>query len=525
MQRYLITVLAVCLNVGVPALADNDEFVTVVETQFRLHDRNYYFSGANFWQAMNMGMADGEGGDRARVRRELDTLHGLGVRNLRIMGASEGPNTEPYRVIPAVQTAPGVYSNAVLEGLDYVLAEMNVREMHAVVVLNNYWHWSGGMAQYVSWAESSAIPYPPSHPDFTGNWWTFMQYSARFYTNELCQTWYRDFMGMLIGRTNTVNGLVYSDDPTIFAWELGNEPRLYPDAWVDETAAYIKSLDSNHMVTVGSEGEAGGNFTHTHDGVNIDYTTCHIWPQNWGWFDPVSTGTYAVAESNALLYLDVHLAAAQLLSKPLVLEEFGMARDYAAPLYDEYDPVASTTFRDTFYAALHERVRSSAAARGAAAGDCFWAWSGESRPAGPTPQWVGDPPHETPGWYSVYDGDATTLDILTGHGVDMRRLTGFTAWVEALHLTGVWWESDWLGTFGDVGRGWIYHVEHGWMYAVGTTSDNIWLWTSDMGWLWTSEGVYPHLYRYSDGTWLWYYKGSSDPRYFFNFVTLTWEAW
>lgn len=58
----------------------------------------------------------------------------------------------------------------------------------------------------------------------------------------------------------------YKDDPTIFAWDLMNEPR-YQDVsdienkggttlrkWVDEMAGYIKSLNSNHMVCVGIEG-------------------------------------------------------------------------------------------------------------------------------------------------------------------------------------------------------------------------------------------------------------------------------
>lgn len=47
-----------------------------------------------------------------------------------------------------------------------------------------------------------------------------------------------------------------SDDPTILAWGLANEPRCPGDAscciipsWVDTTAAFLKGLDANHMVT------------------------------------------------------------------------------------------------------------------------------------------------------------------------------------------------------------------------------------------------------------------------------------
>lgn len=55
-----------------------------------------------------------------------------------------------------------------------------------------------------------------------------------------------------------------SDDPTIFAWDICNEPRCEGDAthgvlraWIDETAAYVKSLDPSHPVTVGLEGFFG----------------------------------------------------------------------------------------------------------------------------------------------------------------------------------------------------------------------------------------------------------------------------
>jgi hypothetical protein len=34
--------------------------------------------------------------------------------------------------------------------------------------------------------------------------------------------------------------------------------------------------------------------------------------------------------------------------------------------------------------------------------------------------WIGDPPHETPGWYSVYDADESTLAIIASHVEEMK---------------------------------------------------------------------------------------------------------
>lgn len=380
-----------------------------------LNGRPYYFVGTNFWQGMNLGV-DGPRGNRELLAQELDRLQGIGVTNLRVMAASEGPNTEPYRMTPALMTSPGEYDERVLDGLDFFLAEIGKREMKAVMVLNNFWQWSGGMGQYVSWSEGSEIPYP-------GDWSLFMEYAAKFYRCSECQSWYREHIEMIVNHVNPYTGLRYRDDPAIFAWELANEPRRYPQAWIDETAAYIKSLDPNHLVTTGSEGTPPGenqDFQRTHDGPNIDYATIHIWPQNWGWYDPANPGTYERAEHQAIEYLRRHVFDVAVLNKPLVLEEFGLARDWD-PLRDIYDPQSSTNQRDRFYEAMFSEVYALASKGGLIAGDNFWAWGGASRPGD---DWLGDPPHETPGWYSVYDKDVATIEIISSHATEMQRLTG-----------------------------------------------------------------------------------------------------
>jgi mannan endo-1,4-beta-mannosidase len=98
--------------------------------------------------------------------------------------------------------------------------------------------------------------------------------------------------------------------------------------------------------------------------------------------------------------------------KPLVLEEFGLARDGWSP-NDKFNPSSPTTNRDKYYQSLYSAVETSMAAGNQSLwGDSFWAWAGEARPTG---TWTGDPPHETAGWYSVYDADASTISIIKTH--------------------------------------------------------------------------------------------------------------
>ena len=430
MKFTLIVAVSIILLFGFagPVTADNVDYVTVNGTHFEINGSPYYYIGTNFWYGLNLGSA-GAGGDRDRLLRELDRFQTIGMNNLRVMAGSEGPNSEPWRMVPALQISPGVYDSNVLDGLDYLLNEMGRRNLRAVMCLNNFWPWSGGMAQYLNWNGAGPIPYPME----TGNWNAYQAYTDDFYSNAGAKQDFRDFISFIVNHVNPYTGLAYKNDPTIMAWELANEPRGYQNTtnfntWLDDTAAYIKSLDENHLVTTGSEGSPGGaglNFVTNHNGPNIDYTTCHIWPQNWGWYTPGNPSTYPNAEAQAITYLQNHIEMSEVdLGKPIVLEEFGLARDAGS-----YNPSSATTYRDLFYDAMFGEVYSSASSTGAAAGANFWAWAGEGRPLvpygstwEPGDPWIGDPPHEQQGWYSVYDADVTTLSIISAYADDMYAL-------------------------------------------------------------------------------------------------------
>lgn len=395
-------------------------FVEVRGTHFYRDGKPYYFLGTNFWYGMHLASA-GPGGDRSRLLAELDQLQSLCVTNLRIMAGSEGPDDAPWRVNPSLQPAPGEYNETLLEGLDFLLTELHKRGMTAVICLNNFWPWTGGFAQYHRWFSDDEIPYPP--PATGGSWFTYARYSSRFYTNTQAIAAFDQYLRHLIGRVNSLSGLAYRDDPTIMAWQLANEPRgvFRPRAfrrWISRTAGLIKSIDPNHLVSLGSEGNTAGptgnHFLKDHASPLIDYATIHIWIQNWGWYDPLAPEqSYPKAWAKANHYIDQHLAKAQQLNKPLVLEEFGIARDG-----EDYAPTASTSQRDRYYEDVFQKVYRLAAEGTALAGCNFWAWGGQGRPRQPKAIWqsgdelIGDPPHEYQGWYSVYDQDHATLEII-----------------------------------------------------------------------------------------------------------------
>ncbi|MBP1646735.1 MAG: mannanase [Bacteroidetes bacterium] len=430
----LIFVLESCS--GFFTAREPDDFITVKGTQFIHNSKPYYYAGTNLWYGCYLG-SPGPTGNRERLLRELDSLQALGLMNLRVLAASE----ESYikrSVKPAIQKAPGVVDEDLLIGLDFLLAEMEKRHMHAVMYLNNYWEWSGGMAQYNVWANGGEgmDPENPAH-----GWRAFMLFSAKFYGDRKANEMYRNFVKNIVTRKNSCNGRYYPEDPTIMSWQLANEPRPGPDGpetqanlptfnrWIDETASYIHSLDTNHLVSTGSEGTIGfawaeEPYVQAHQFRSIDYVTCHVWPKNWGWFDPLKfEETLPSSEEKALEYIRKHCLLAREMGKPLVMEEFGLARDSAACA-----PGSPTTARDRYFAKVFSVVYDSARAGSPLAGTNFWTWGGEGKAQHPDNMWrpgdpfLGDPPQEPQGFNSVFYADTTTIRIIREHAFKMMRL-------------------------------------------------------------------------------------------------------
>jgi mannan endo-1,4-beta-mannosidase len=432
MKNTVIAILLIAVFVLSCKTSTKTDFVTVKDTGFKIGDKDYHFLGTNFWYGLNLG-SKGAGGDRERLKRELDRLKAMGVNNLRIVAGSEGPDNEPYRMVPALQTSPGVYNEEVLDGLDFLLNEMKSREMYAVMCMGNFWNWSGGFGQYLVWSGAAdSIPYPPPNPG--GDWDKYQKFTSGFYLDQKAMDMFNDHLTFIVNRKNPYSGLNYKDDPTIMSWQLANEPRGINNVeaykkWIENTTTLIKKLDGNHLVTIGSEGNtssaeySGTAPEEVHQYKTVDYMTMHLWVQNWGVYDPFKAdSTFESSLSYAQNYIDVHEEMARKLNKPLVMEEFGISRDS-----NRHDAGSSTVIRDKYYAKIFEMIYvKSNIEKSVIAGCNYWAWAGEGRPRVPEGIWqagdnfIGDPPHEAQGWYSVFDTDTTTVAIIKTYADKMN---------------------------------------------------------------------------------------------------------
>ncbi len=398
----------------------------------------YYFIGTNMWYAGLLATGPRAAAGKKRLERELDFLKSKGVTSIRVMLGAEGRS--PYingvrPVHPALQPEQGKFDPQSFDGLDFLLLQLDKRKMNAVFFFSNNWEWSGGFLQYLVW--NRKMDTATVAKKFS--WDEYRDYVSRFYHCPECIAAYQDYVRAVLRHTNRLNGKKYTSEPAIMAWEVANEPRpMRPEAAEAYTAflrgstALIKSIDKNHLVTLGTEGvmgtESAALYEAIHRDKNVDYCTIHIWPKNWSWF----TGQ-AIAESMDNIikkgndYMLQHTAIAAAIGKPLVVEEFGLPRDHHS-----FDITATTTLRDTWFGEILARWNESLKSNGVLAGINFWSFGGEGRPVANQVSWkegdalLGDPPMEEQGLNAVFDCDSSTWKLIESYTKKTTMLYGKT---------------------------------------------------------------------------------------------------
>jgi hypothetical protein len=208
--------------------------------------------------------------------------------------------------------------------LDNVIVEAHRNNIRVQLCLTNWWRDTGGVTQYLRWAgikdaDDDRFPFGINP-----------ERAMLFYTNETTRRLYREHLEKLATRRNTVTGVLYRDDPTIFGWELMNEAQAVTGhwaerrAWIAEMSTYLKSLDPKHIIAPGTWGYRTAaerrEWLADHRLPNIDYCDVHNYPRP----DEDSSVDSPTALHE---FIDNRAAAAFSIHKPLVFGEFGMGRE------------------------------------------------------------------------------------------------------------------------------------------------------------------------------------------------------
>lgn len=418
MKKLLLFLLALLPLISLSAKNKDKGFVKVENGRFIRSGVPYYYVGTNFWYGAILA-SEGQGGNRQRLIKELDYLKSIGVDNLRILVGSDGHRGVKTKVEPTLQVEPGVYNDSILAGLDYLMAEMGKRKMVAVLYLNNSWEWSGGYGFYLEKAGAGVAPRPNED-----GYDKYMKFVSQYASNEKAHQLFYNYVRFILNRTNRYTGEKYINDPAVMSWQIGNEPRAFSNeakqpfaAWLKETSALIRSIDKNHLISIGSEGAWGCEgdinlYEQICADKNIDYMNIHLWPYNWGWaHQRTLKKDLNVSCENTKKYIDEHLAVSNKLNKPLVMEEFGFPRDGFS-----FSKESSVNVRDAYYKYVFSLISDNASNKGHFAGCNFWGWGGFAEPVHDDwrvgDDYCGDPAQEQQGLNSVFASDTTTVDVI-----------------------------------------------------------------------------------------------------------------
>jgi len=220
-------------------------FISFNIPNLHYNEDNMPFNELNPWRLPN----------EFEITDALEAVRQMGGQVVRIYCLSVRVSGEDSN-IPRHIIGPGQFDEKTFETLDMVLAVANRKGIRVIIPFIDNWKWWGGI-------EAAAVFRNKKLQDF----WT---------DPELFED-YKKIVSFVINRTNSVTGVKYRDDKSVLAWETGNE-LVCPHEWTTKAAAYIKSIDNNHLVIDGYH-TTNLRVDSVQD-ENIDIVTTHHYSKN-----------------------------------------------------------------------------------------------------------------------------------------------------------------------------------------------------------------------------------------------------
>lgn len=295
----------------------SDDFVHADGSQFRLHGHPYFVAGVN-----NHYLTFGSKQEIRRVLDDAVAMHANVVRTFLqpVIGSPDGSTPTIWNWQQNEESSNlGVHGVYLLywdsqrremkihpgpngmRRVDFLLAEAAKHHLKLLIAFLDFWSFTGGAQQMRAWYGS--------HDKY-----------HFFFVDSRTRADYRVWVKTVIERRNTITGVRYRDDPTIFAWELMNEPEIRPaslrQVWIGEMARYVKSLDPYHMVTSGLANVA--DRLADRSVADVDFLEWHGYPAYYN----LTTNRFNTIISE--FCQEGHDSG-----KPVLLEEFGYARSNA----------------------------------------------------------------------------------------------------------------------------------------------------------------------------------------------------
>ena len=158
--------------------------------------------------------------------------------------------------VPKYVRALGKYNEEGFRTLDLALKLANEQKIRLIIPLVNNWQWQGGREEFAAWRDKPK-----------NDFWTDPQLINDF----------EETIRHILTRTNTLTGVRYLDDKSVLCWETGNELRGATITWTKTISAFIKSIDTNHLVMDGYDAQIRPEAL---DLPDVDIVTTHHYPSS-----------------------------------------------------------------------------------------------------------------------------------------------------------------------------------------------------------------------------------------------------
>lgn len=264
-------------NNGIPDCIDLDEdptprkwnFITRSESTLYENGKPWRFTGCNIhWLGLLVLIVNGEKiptyPTHFEIEDALQTAYEMGINCVRstTLGVSTGNNL-------SLEPSFNTFNDTAFDTIDYAISQARKYGIRLIIPLtDNYTFMNGGKHNFTEWRGLTE--------------------EDDFFTNSTVIQDFKDYISYLLNHKNKYTGIYLKDDPTILAWETGNELGTRnvawgdtQDAWTEMIATYIKFIAPNHLVS-------DGRWTTTNTGVtfrsaqlansHVDMYSDHFYP-------------------------------------------------------------------------------------------------------------------------------------------------------------------------------------------------------------------------------------------------------
>lgn len=253
-----VTLLPALATPAAAAPADwtslNTSFVERDGSRLVLDGETFRFSGPNiYWLGLDENVGGVDYPTAFRIADTLDAAARMGSTVVRthMMTSTGQDGANPLAIMPSI----GQLNEEAFATIDFAVAYAGKLGIRLVLPLTDEWEYYHG-----------------GHRDFTT---PYGLTSADFTTDERPIAAYQAYVDAILQRTNALTGVRYTEDPTIMAWELGNELEGMTAPWIDRQVAFIKERAPQQLVAAGRRFDIDPD---TLSAPGLDIVDVHYYP-------------------------------------------------------------------------------------------------------------------------------------------------------------------------------------------------------------------------------------------------------